>query len=122
MQTLTTDLQALPQPTSLVLLGMGEDGHTASLFPGAPQLAEGLTTQAPVLAVHPPQTTPLAPHARLSLSLRALLQSRGIALLLTGSRKREVLESALGAGPVEEMPVRALLRQTEVPVSIFWAP
>jgi len=111
-------LTALPSPFSEVLLGMGEDGHIASLFPGSAELADGLSTKAPVLAVHPPQ----ALHARLSLSLHALLNSRDVVLMISGPGKRAVLERALGEGPVEELPVRAILRQTAVPVSIFWAP
>lgn len=110
-------LSALPHPFSQVILGMGEDGHIASLFPGAPELTQGLMTEAPVLAVHPPK----APHARLSLSRHALLDSRDIVLLISGAEKRRVLERALGEGPVEDMPVRAILRQTDVPVSVFWA-
>jgi len=111
-------LESLPSPLSEVILGMGEDGHIASLFPGATELTEGLQTKAPVLAVHPP----VAPHARLSLSLHALLQSRDIVLMISGADKRAILERALGEGPVEELPVRAILRQTAVPVSVFWAP
>lgn len=111
-------LAALPHPFSQVILGMGEDGHVASLFPGAAELALGLSTEAPALAVRPLH----APHPRLSLSLRALLQSRDIALMISGQTKRHVLEQALGEGPVEDLPVRAILRQTAVPVSIFWAP
>jgi 6-phosphogluconolactonase len=111
-------LSALPGPFSEVILGMGEDGHIASLFPGAAELAEGLRTTSLVLAVHPP----VAPHPRLSLSLHALLQSRDIVLMISGAAKRSVLERALGEGPVEEMPIRAILRQTAVPVTVFWAP
>lgn len=111
-------LAALPSPFSEVILGMGEDGHVASLFPGATELALGLGTEAPVLAVHPPR----APHARLSLSLQAILHSRDVVLMISGSEKRAILERAMGEGPVEELPVRALLRQTAVPVSVFWAP
>ena len=111
-------LAALPRPFSQVVLGMGEDGHVASLFPDAPELAEGLRTEAPLLAVHPGA----APHPRLSLSLSALLQSRDIALLVSGEAKARLLERALGEGPVEELPVRAILRQSAVPVSVFWAP
>jgi len=116
--TVSAQLDTLPKPFSAVILGMGEDGHTASLFPGAAELAEGLATTAPVLAVHPP----VAPHPRLSLSLHALLQSRDIVLLITGSAKRAKLEEAQGEGPVADLPVRAILRQTAVPVSVFWAP
>jgi 6-phosphogluconolactonase len=116
--TVSAALAALPHPFSEVLLGMGEDGHLASLFPSAPELAEGLATQAPVLALHPTR----APQARLSLSLRALLDSRDLVLMISGPDKRVILERALGDGPVADLPVRAILRQTAVPVSIYWAP
>jgi len=111
-------LMDLPRPFSQVVLGMGEDGHIASLFPGAAELAAGLRTTSPALAVRPLH----APHPRLSLSLQALLNSRDIVLMISGAAKRRVLEAALGDGPVEELPVRAILRQTATPVSVFWAP
>nr|WP_275975747.1 6-phosphogluconolactonase [Geothrix terrae] len=111
-------LADLPRPFCRVILGMGEDGHIASLFPGAAELAEGLTTEAAALAVHPPH----APHPRLSLSLRALLDTRDLVLMISGPAKRRVLERALEDGPTEELPVRAILRQTVVPVSVCWAP
>ncbi|WP_243294381.1 6-phosphogluconolactonase [Geothrix mesophila] len=111
-------LAELPRPFSRVILGMGEDGHIASLFPGAAELDEGLTTEAAALAVHPPH----APHPRLSLSLRALLDARDLVLMISGPAKRRVLERALEDGPVEDLPVRAILRQTAVPVSVCWAP
>lgn len=111
-------LAELPRPFSRVILGMGEDGHIASLFPGAAELAEGLTTEAAALAVHPPH----APHPRLSLSLGALLDTRDLVLMISGPAKRHVLERALEEGPVEDLPVRAILRQTAVPVSVCWAP
>ncbi len=118
VSTVSAALDRLTKPFSQVILGMGEDGHTASLFPGAAELAHGLSTEAPVLAVRPPY----APHARLSLSLHALLQSRDIALMISGPAKRLILEQALGEGPVEALPVRAILRQTAVPVTVYWAP
>lgn len=114
---LGAELATLPRPFSQVILGMGEDGHVASLFPDAAELADGLRTAAPALAVRPTH----APHPRVSLSLAALLDSRDIALMLSGPAKRRVLERALGAGTVEELPVRAILRQTVTPVSVFWA-
>jgi len=114
----STALATLPRPFSLVILGMGEDGHIASLFPGAEALGEGLRTEAPVLAVHPPH----APHPRMSLSLHALLQSRELVLMISGETKRRLLERALAEGPVEDLPARAILRQAVVPVSVFWAP
>lgn len=109
---------ALPRPFSQVVLGMGQDGHIASLFPDAPELEEGLKTPVGLLALHPPK----APHPRISLSLSSLLGSRDIAILVAGTAKGHILERALGYGPVEDLPVRALLRQAAVPVSVFWAP
>lgn len=108
----------LPRPFDLVLLGMGEDGHTASLFPGASNLGAGLAGPAPCLAMRPPG----AAEPRLTLTLPVLLDARRVVLLVTGTAKRAVLDAALGPGPVEEMPIRAVLRQERTPVEIFWAP
>jgi len=108
-------LAALPLPFDIVLLGMGEDGHTASLFPDAAELAEGLTTDALCLAVTPPD----APHQRMSLSLTGLLKSRLLILQIGGAAKEAVYRTALGEGPVEDMPVRAILRQHRVPVEVW---
>ena len=109
---------ALDRPFDVTVLGMGEDGHTASLFPGARELGAGLTTAALTLAVTPPD----AAHARMSLSLAALLDSRLILLPLTGPEKLRVYRDALGDGPIEAMPIRAILRQTNVPVEVILSP
>lgn len=111
-------LNSIARPFDVVLLGMGDDAHTASLFPGAAELEAGLTTTAPCLAVRPSQ----APHARLSLSLKSLLDSRGILVQIAGAGKRDVIERAVEPGPVESMPIRAILQQREVPFEIFWCP
>ncbi len=111
-------MTALPRPFDIILLGMGEDGHSASLFPGAAELDEGLTTPALTIAVTPPA----APHPRLSLSLRAILNSRLILLQIGGAAKEAVYRKALAGGPVEDMPVRAALLQDEVPVEIWISP
>lgn len=106
---------SLPWPLDIVLLGMGEDGHTASLFPGAKELAEGLSTQALTLAVTPPA----APHKRMSMSARAILSSRHILLQIGGAAKKAVYDRALAGGPVEELPIRLALCQHAVPVEIW---
>ncbi|HSK39017.1 MAG TPA: 6-phosphogluconolactonase [Arenibaculum sp.] len=111
-------LRHLPRPFDALILGMGDDGHTASLFPGAPTLAEALAGPAVCRAVRAPG----APQPRITLTLPTLLESRRIHLLVTGAGKRAALEAALAAGPVEAMPVRAVLRQDRVPVEIHWAP
>lgn len=106
---------ALPWPLDIVLLGMGEDGHTASLFPGAAELVEGLSTDALTLAVTPPA----APHQRMSMSAKAILSSRHIFLQIGGAAKRAVYDRAMAGGPVEELPIRVALLQDKVPVEVW---
>jgi 6-phosphogluconolactonase len=110
----------LPRPFDYVLLGMGDDGHTASLFPHAAGLGAALDPGQPPACVA--MAAPLSPRARISLNLSALLDSRCIGLLMLGSGKWASYERAALNGPAEEMPVRAVLRQQRVPVSVYWAP
>ncbi len=111
-------LRALPQPIDVVLLGMGLDGHTASWFPDAPELAAALATAAPCLALNPPSQT----QARISLSLAALAPCRWCALQLQGEDKRQVLQRALqGADPLE-MPVRLLWQKFKQAPVVYWTP
>jgi 6-phosphogluconolactonase len=113
-------IEKLPRPFDQVLLGMGEDGHIASLFPDSPALAMALDPTLPPGCVG--MIAPVEPHARLSLNLSALLDARHIALLIIGSGKWVTYEHACADGPIAQMPVRALLRQQRVPVSVYWAP
>ena len=113
-------LALLPMPFDALILGMGNDGHTASLFPQARRLGEALALDSGKLCLA--ITPPAAPHERMSLTLPALLHSRQIILHLVGIGKREVYEKAMANGPVTEMPIRAVLGQTAAPVTVFWAP
>ena len=109
----------LPRPFDVVVLGMGNDGHTASLFPQAPQLARGLDRALAALTVAVDPVT--APHERMSLTLRGLLDARRVVLLLSGPAKWQVYQRAREAGPPAALPVRAVLAQSEVPVDVYWA-
>jgi 6-phosphogluconolactonase len=110
----------LPRPFDYTLLGMGDDGHTASLFPHSPGLAAAIDAQAPPGCAA--MIAPAPPLSRMSLNLAALLDSRRIGLLIMGGGKWATYQRAEGAGPVSEMPVRALLRQQQVPVTVYWSP
>ncbi|WP_313809141.1 6-phosphogluconolactonase [Sphingobium sp.] len=106
---------ALPWPLDIVLLGMGEDGHTASLFPQAKELAAGLSTAALTLAVTPPA----APHQRMSLSAGAILKSRHVFLQIGGASKKAVYDRALAGSAIEEQPIRVALCQHAVSVEVW---
>jgi 6-phosphogluconolactonase len=110
----------VPRPFDTLVLGMGDDGHTASLFPGSPNLPGALNPAAAAGCVG--MRSPVAPHARLSLNLTALLDSRRVVLLITGESKWRTYAAACAAGPVEDMPVRAVLRQSRTPVDVMWSP
>jgi 6-phosphogluconolactonase len=99
---------------------MGDDGHTASLFPGSLALARALdkTLSPACIAVN----ALTAPHARISLNLAALLDARRIILHIEGESKWQVYQRARAAGSEAELPVRAVLHQREVPVDVFWSP
>lgn len=99
------------------LLGMGADGHFASLFPDADRLAEGLRTDGEGFYI--PITTAASPHARVSLTLAYLLQSNTIVLLFFGDEKRAVYEAAKSGA---DLPVAKLLENTSPDMHVIWAP
>ncbi|WP_422909814.1 6-phosphogluconolactonase [Pseudomonas sp. MAC6] len=106
---------------SAVLLGMGEDGHIASLFPGMPGLADALDPQALPAAL--PALAPQEPRQRLSLNLAMLQRGQWLGLLAFGARKRELIESVLSDQPAaRELPLYAWLQRSPLPVNIYWAP
>lgn len=111
-------LAAVPRPFAVTVLGLGEDGHTASLFPDSPGIEDELTSDARVVAVRVARL----PQVRISLTPRALLDTDEICLVFFGKEKRRVYERAREAGPIAAMPVRLFLHQTAVPVTVFWAP
>jgi len=115
---LESEFADLPLPFTSALLGMGSDGHFASLFPDAANLQPSLNLQS--TRAYVPVDTASSPHRRLSMTLPALLQSDEILLLISGAEKRAVLEQA--AEPGSNLPIAYLLRQLRTPVDVFWAP
>ncbi|MDM3870045.1 6-phosphogluconolactonase [Porticoccus sp. W117] len=111
-------LQELPLPFDVVVLGMGDDGHTASFFPQADNLEEVLDMEGERLCL--PTTPPVAPHDRMTLSLPAVLNCRFLALHFEGSNKWRVFQKALGMASQASYPVSAVLRQNKVPVNLFY--
>lgn len=108
-------------PFSAVLLGMGEDGHIASLFPGMPGLAAALDPAAEPAAL--PAQAPQAPSERLSLNLAMLQRGQWLGLLAFGARKRELIDAVLADEPAaQDLPLYAWLQRSPMPVNIYWAP
>lgn len=112
------DFKSLPFPFACALLGMGADGHFASLFPDAANLGDGLNPDFAGLCMA--VQTDASPYERVSLTLAALSRSDEIVLLIFGEDKWTTLQSAK-AGP-DAYPVSRLLLQKRAPVSIYWAP
>lgn len=108
----------IPGRFDAVVLGMGDDGHTASLFPDSPDLSRALGSQAQLEQLEVPRLGA----SRISLTPCALLSSRKIYLLFFGPEKRRVYEAALQENDVNRFPVSVVLGQGQVPVTVYWAP
>lgn len=106
------------QPITVAVLGMGDDGHMASLFPGAGQLPAGLAPDAPCY-LH--VTPPAAPHERLSLSLAALRTCDHRLLYIDGAQKKNLLLKAQN-GPDPQLPVSFLAADPGVSLDVYWHP
>lgn len=107
-------LAALPWPLDVAVLGMGEDGHTASLFADAPGLARALESDGPVGWTRPAD----APHARLTLTLPTLLRAGALMLSLQGAAKQAVYARACQR-PDPALPVSLVLHGARMPVQVW---
>lgn len=109
-------LAELP-PIDVLILGMGDDGHTASLFPNSPNLSEALDLQSERRCL--PMLAPSVPHQRLTLTRRLLASARSPILSVSGQAKLDTLRTALAGDDLAEMPVRAFLNPS---LEIYWCP
>ena len=112
------DLAGLPHPYCATLLGMGEDGHFASLFPDFNDLQKALDPLNLARCLAVPTTG--SPHLRISLTLSEILDSSHIVLLMYGDTKRQVFEAALNGG--RGYPVESLLRFVSSSLTVIWSP
>jgi 6-phosphogluconolactonase len=104
---------------------MGPDGHTASLFPHAKGLTQAIQIDNENLtaAINATQSEVTGPNTeRLTLTLSALMKTDRLVILFTGEDKLTVFNAAQKPGSIEDMPIRALLHQEQVPVELYWAP
>ncbi|MBB4153153.1 6-phosphogluconolactonase [Sphingomonas jinjuensis] len=116
-------MQDLHWPLDLCLLGVGGDGHTASIFPG-PDFDEALNgpRERRALGVMPDPLPPEAPFPRVTLSRAAIAASKALMIMITGQDKRDVLEKAIDQGVSSAYPIGRILADVELPVDIHWAP
>jgi 6-phosphogluconolactonase len=116
-------MQDLHWPLDLCMLGVGGDGHTASIFPG-PDFDEALNgpRERRALGVMPDPLPPEAPVARVTLSRAGIITARALLIAVTGKDKRKVIEDAIKQGAGSTYPIGRVLADVELPVDIHWAP
>ena len=116
-------MQDLHWPLDLCLLGVGGDGHTASIFPG-PDFDEALSgpRERRALGVMPEPLPEEAPVPRVTLSREGIVTARALMIAITGAGKRKVVEDAIKQGAGSAYPIGRVLADAELPVDIHWAP
>ncbi|KAA1185953.1 6-phosphogluconolactonase [Rhizobium tropici] len=116
----TEKTKTVGHPFDVAILGMGNDGHTASFFPGGSNLATALDPNTPRGIIT--MEAEGAGEPRLTFTFSSLQDARLLVLHIEGEGKKDVLAKAEAAGEETEMPIRAMLRRAAAPVEIYWAP
>ena len=106
-------------PPDLVWLGMGTNGHTASIFHG-PDYDEALSTKKHAIGLTPDPLPPEAPVARVTMTRAAILSARSILITIDGDEKKRVLEEAIEQGEKSDWPIGRVLADAEQPIDIHW--
>jgi len=116
-------LQDLPWPPDLVWLGIGVDGHVASIFAG-PDLQAALDAPKArrAIGVLPDPLPAEAEVARVTLTRAAILSARTVLITITGQEKRDLLEQAIADGHSSRLPIGRVLAEAEQPIDIHWCP
>ena len=117
-------LAAHSEAFDAVVLGMGEEAHTASLFPDADALPDAMAKDATedAFLLMPDPLPPEAPFPRVTLGLARLLRARSLHLIVTGARKRDVLRAAQIAHDPQRAPISAVLHASGTVVHVHWSP
>lgn len=113
----------LARPYDICLLGMGSDGHTASLFPGAKGLDEAMRSELACAAIQakPSEVTGNFLH-RMTLTASQILCSERLVLMITGEQKWQVFEQASKAVDTQNLPISYFIHQQRLPLEVYWAP
>ncbi|WP_022946150.1 6-phosphogluconolactonase [Pseudoalteromonas ruthenica] len=115
--------QQVHRPYDVTILGMGPDGHTASLFPHAQGLEIGLQAEQLVCAINAIESEVTgAITERMTLTVHAIAQSKVVKLLISGEQKLATYKAAKQQGDVAEMPLRAILQHPDIELEVYWAP
>lgn len=111
----------LPRTFDVVVLGMGADGHCASLFADGENIAAALRADSGVPVM--PMRSPSVPEPRVTLTLPALAATRALFVLIRGAEKQRTLEAAMrGTAPFAQAPIRAVLEHAAAAPQVYWSP